>query len=170
MKCCIEDYDYLSNIETIATLQYENSNFYLLIKKIKTITNNKKRNLISIDLGIRTYITGYSNNNIIKIGSFSNKIKSIDRIMKNHKLHQRNKIKNKKYQKIKNMITDFKWKTTKYLTDNYKTILIGNFSTKSMGEQDTICKMTKRIGNMYNIYDFKQKLKYKCYITNTNYK
>jgi putative transposase len=39
-----------------------------------------------------------------------------------------------------------------------------------VGEKNNIPDMIKRLGNLYNIYDFKQKLKYKCYSTKTNYK
>ncbi len=34
------------------------------------------------------------------------------------------------------MINDMHWKTINYLTDNYKTILIGNLSTKNIVEKD----------------------------------
>jgi putative transposase len=80
------------------------------------------------------------------------------------------KITNKMYDKIKNKVTDMQWKTINYLTKNYKNILIGNMSTKSIGESDAIAKITKRIGNMLRMFELKEKMKYKCKMTNTNYK
>jgi putative transposase len=96
----------------------------------------------------------------------------IDSINNNENLTKNKKIKatNKRYERIKNKIKDMHWKIAEYLTKNYKTILIGNFSTKRMGETDDVSKMTKRIGNLYSFYQFKQILQYKCKKTGTNYK
>jgi IS605 OrfB family transposase len=80
------------------------------------------------------------------------------------------KIIRKKYEKLKNRVTDMHWKIAKYLTDHYKNIIVGNFSTKSMGEQNTMQKMIKRIGNMMSFYKLKQKIKYLCLKNKTNYK
>lgn len=173
MKCCLDNFNYVKNIETVATICYYNNLFYLLLRKKKNQTNNKKRKIISIDLGIRTYITGYTSTKIIKIGTQSNKIKEklevIDKLSQKKPKSIWRKIINKKYDRIKNMMNDFKWKTINYLIKNYKMILIGNFSTKSMGETK-MNDMVKRIANLYNIFDFKQKLKYKCFNSQTKYK
>jgi len=63
-----------------------------------------------------------------------------------------------------------RWKSINYLIDNYSTIVIGDLSTKTTGELKNGNKMSKRIGNLLNLYKFKEKLKYKCYITKTKYK
>jgi hypothetical protein len=68
MDCCLNNFNYVKNIETVATISFHDNLFYLLLRKKKNQTKNKKRKTISIDLGIRTYATGYTTNKIIKIG------------------------------------------------------------------------------------------------------
>ena len=97
-------------------------------------------------------------------------LRKIDNIQRNENVKNKQRIINDKYEKIKNMVSDFKWKTIKYLTDNFKTVIVGNFSTKKMTEQENMNDMVKRIGNLYSMFDFKQKLQYKCYSKNVDYK
>jgi putative transposase len=174
MKCCVDNFNYLNNIETVATVVYDKK-FYLHLRKKVKRTINKNTNVISIDPGIRTYATCYSNDHVMKIGTNGYcKIKfilnKIDKIQKKEHIKCKQKKINQKFKRIKDMVTDFKWKTIKLLTDNYKTIVIGNLSTKAMVEKDTVSNTTKRIGSLYNLFDFKQKLQYKCYVKNVNYK
>lgn len=130
--------------------------------------------MILIDPGIRTFMTGYSNNKKVKIGTnlYETVKKDLDKIDKintfelNHSL--KNKIK-RLYERIKNRVIDLHWKVIDYLTTNYRTIIIGNLSTKKIGEGN-INKMVKRVGNMMNLYRFKERLKYRCEYTNTKYK
>ena len=187
VKCEVKNFNYKANINTTATLQYQSKTkeFCLLLKYKSPVLTNKepffsKTKIISIDPGIRPLFNGYANDHILKIGTISSdiihkKLCKIDRINKFGKMSQSNKQKiiNKKYDKIKNMVTDSQWKIIKYLTETYAHIVIGNFSTETMGEkkngQNTICKMTKRIGNMFKMFQFKQKLKYKSQLTNTKF-
>jgi putative transposase len=173
-------FNFLENILTTATIHYLNGEFSLLIKyKVANKPNQSgyKDNTISLDPGIRKAFTGYSNNKIIKIGSVikkfvKRKIIKIDKIMNNKDISKKRRqiITNKIYKKIKNKIKDFHWKTIDYLTKNFKTILIGNFSTKSVNEKKDVSNLEKRIRSMYGFYEFKEKLKYKCKYTNTKYK
>jgi transposase len=179
MKSEINNFNYLSNIHTTAILQYleKDNQFYLLLKYPKKDLSNdndhkNKQYTISIDPGIRRMFTGYSNNGILKIGDHCyNKIKRL--IKKNDSINNTSAIKNKKHvlkkcnNKIKNLIIDLQWKTIKHLTNNYKTILMGNFSTTNM---KNVPKMVKRVGKKYNLFMFKERLKYKCIYTNTSYK
>ena len=88
------------------------------------------------------------------------------------KLYQK-KEKNKKLhnKKIKNYINELHWKTINYLTKNYEIIFIGNMSSKKIiSNENHLNKMTKRITQAYSFYKFKERLKYKCFTTNTKYK
>lgn len=181
MKCNIDNFNYVGNIITVATLKYENNNFKLLIKyKVANKSNQEqyleKTNTIAFDPGVRVFLTGYSNKGSVEISTDQNKIKDklqqIDSIMNKKKFtdKKKNKLKNKKYEKIKNRTKDCHWKIIKYITENYKNVIIGNLSTKKIGELDSKNKMTKRIANMYSLYKFKERLKYKTKYTNTNYK
>jgi len=183
MKCEINDFDYRQNIKTVATLKYsrEKDSFHLHIKYNKPDVSNKpdhkdKYETIALDPGIRKMLTGYTNNGILMIGTnaykkIKKKLKVIDNIMNRTDFSESKKrrLQKKKYTKIKNMIEDLQWKTVKYLMKRYKSIVMGNFSTKSMGESKKIPKMVKRIGNLYSFFQLKNKLKYACHYTGTVY-
>jgi putative transposase len=173
--CDIKDFNYLEHIETVAIVTKRNNEYYLLTKhQVEKQQSNNKQS-IGIDLGIRTGATCYTNKGIVEICTDSfkikNKLKKIDNIKRRKFMKiKENKLINKYYTNLKNMIKDMHWKVSKYLTDNYKNIFIGNFSTKEMGEKNNVQKMTKRIGNSYSFFQFKQKLKYMCNKKDINYK
>ena len=139
---------------------------------------NKKslnKNIISIDPGIRTFLTGISNNHTIEIGTnlknkIKQKIKYVDKLTNNILLTDQKKemLLQKTRDKLKNKVNDYHWKSINYLVSNYKHILIGNFSTKQMGESNTN-KIIKCIGNNIRMYVFKQRLQYKCYLHGIKY-
>lgn len=172
-----------SDVECGATLlyNYRNDRFTLLKPtKINTNANNESKmsKYISLDPGIRTFLTGYSYKHSTEIGTnmkekISKQIKSIDKInnsdMSNTK---KRKAENKRYIKIKNLVDDLHWKTIKHLTDKYETILIGNMSTKSIVKNKSVGdldNMTKRVALHMKLYEFRERLKYKCYINNCKY-
>jgi putative transposase len=135
------------------------NNFYPIIsKKLKFIDNIKGNNIKKSNYKpskIKNPSMEPLLDPIVK-GDLSNKLKK--------------KIIDKQSERIKNLIKDFHWKTINYLTKTYDTIIIGNFSTKSMGESDMVNKMVKRIGNALSFFQFKERLKYKCIYSNTKYK
>ncbi len=120
---------------------------------------------------------------MIEIGTnvqkvIKSKLENIDRINKliiNKKTNKKfkNKDKNQIIKKInvkmQNMINDFHWKAANFLVKNYNEILIGNFSTKSMNENN-INKKLKRIATELRFFQFKQKLQYLCAYRGINYK
>ena len=181
-RCEIEDYDYTKKLVTMSTIFYSKNEFYLLKKyKVTDMTETpkyiNKEDTIAIDLGVYPLGTGYSNDHILEIGTdigqiIERKLIMIDKVSANEylTLGEKNRIINKKFDQIKNLVNDMQWKIIDYLTRSYKNIIVGNFSTKRMGETDSVTKMTKRVGNLLSIYKFKERLQYKCKYTNTNYK
>lgn len=169
-----ENFDY-SNIKKDSKLHYNsiNKRFTLLIpieEKCKNL-NNKK--LISIDPGIKTFLTGISNNNTYKIGT--NIIDNIkDKLLLIDKYKSINNKKSRKralniYTKIYNKITDLHWKSINYLItkENIGCILIGNWSTKNISSNSNntnnkLLPIYKRLASSLRYYSFLQKLKYKC--------
>lgn len=148
--------------------------FFIPIKINKNENINFKNKIVSLDPGIRTFTTGLSDNNIFKIGpNVKNKIKPILlKIDKTNSLKCKNKIKEKILircnKKIKNYIDDLHWKSIKYLTDNYETILIGDLSAKKIcnNKFSNINAITKRIAYALSFYKFRERLKYKCELNN----
>jgi IS605 OrfB family transposase len=171
---------YILEEKTVKILYDKSSNKYQLlvaedVDKIKT--NITK--FIGIDQGIRTFASCITNNEVIEIGtSIDELIKKyllrIDKINNNDKIETIKKtIKCAKYmRKLKNKIEDIHWKTINYLTNNYKTIIIGDLSMKDASNNKTskISNMTKRIGLMMSHFKFRQRLQYKCTIKGINLK
>jgi hypothetical protein len=73
MKINCKDFNYNSNIHTVATLHYskKTDTYRLLVKykKAMSIINKNPSNVISLDPGIRTGFTGYAKNEVIEIGT-----------------------------------------------------------------------------------------------------
>ena len=141
--------------------------------------NNDMSKIISLDPGLRTFMTGLSDNKVIKIGDNSmaklrNIFKKIDKIKYSDTISLTNKKKHeKKYnKKLKNAIDELHWKTINYLTNNYERILIGNMSSKQIvkNNKSNLSKMMKRIALKYKFYEFRTRLHYKCNSKNVKYK
>lgn len=165
----------LSEINNDFTIHYNSkTNEFILLNpiKIEQIKLHKNKDTISLDPGIRTFQTGFSNNKCIEIGNnlkpkIKKYLKKIDRIKENTNvsIKIKKKIEKKCYKKIENAVDDLHWKSINYLTNNFGNILIGNLSTKSIANNNSknnLDKMTKRIGLSMKLYQFKQRLSYKC--------
>ena len=201
--------NYKTKIKKTAILKYDSKKdkFFLYYKEKINKDEEKDINKIgSFDLGLRTFLTGISNNYTIEYGSQINEhikkiLEKMDKIKKKKTVKDKNKyikkqnpiqnikqlfeikpinkhklIKNKrkhllKYEKyLSNYINDVHWQIVNNMTNRFDYIILGNFSTKNMVESDSTSKMNKRIGNALKIYQFKQKLKYKCLIKGCKYK
>ncbi len=155
---------------SLTTIQYKNNKFYMLIKKKLKIQNHpiKKQKLISLDAGHRTFLSGLSNDHLIEIGDkvdkkIKKKLVKMDKIKARKARHKRKHL--LKHEKdLSNYINNLHWQTVNYLTTNYNHILLGNYSTKEMVENDKTNIMNKRIGSSLKFFQFRTKLKYKCLI------
>ncbi len=165
----------LSEINKDFTIHYNNkTNEFTLLNPIKVdqMKIHKNKDTISLDPGIRTFQTGYSTNKCVKIGTnlipkIKKYLKKIDKINNDDNVNQRikRKVEKKCNKKIQNSVDDMHWKSINYLTNNFGNILIGNLSTKNIAKNNSknnLDKMTKRIGLLMKLYQFKQRLQYKC--------
>ena len=133
--------------------------------------NNQNESYIGLDGGLRTFLTGVSNKNIIEIGTnlcevIKKDFRKLDKINNNKNIPRKIK---KKYgrrinKRTKNRITDLHWKSINYLTSNYDNIIIGKLSTKSIVNKETsvLDSMTKRVALKMAFYQFLERLKFKC--------
>jgi len=186
IKCTYDGKEYdmgkLDRINKITcTLYYtrDEDKYELLVPiKIKSKNNNNTKEMMIMDPGIRVFMTGLSENEVLKIGEdMSSKVKyyltKIDKINKNNKVpvKVKKKINKRCNKKISNMIDELHWKVINYLIQNYKTILVGDMSVKGItnNERSTLSKMTKRIAYKLKFYTFRQRLEYKCKINKINY-
>ena len=171
VKCNMDNYNYEEEAETTAIIKRKNGEYVLYWKETKDFSNYNKpksESVIGIDLGIRVVGTCYANEKVIEIvNNVDKKIgKRLDTIDKIYETKftdkKKRKIVGKKYSKLKNMSMDMRWKIGKYLTDNFNTIVVGNFSTKEMGEKGNVSKKTKRIGGILSLYKLKKVIQYYC--------
>ncbi len=174
---------FLDNIKYNVKINYNDmtKEYTLLIpKKVKNQTvEDKTENLISIDPGLRTFMSGITENSFVQIGNNVNKIitKSIaklNRIKNNPNIPKKIKSKNEKQinRKIKNRVDDLHWKTIAYLFLNYKTILLGDMSAKGIvsKKNNLLSKNQKTACLRSRYYEFKMRLEYKCLKYNVNFK
>ncbi len=158
------------------------------IKTSDKKTNKQKDKFISLDAGLRTFLTGMSNDRTVEIGTNLSKMIQDDlTILDDIKARPEipNRIK-KKYEiringRIERRINELHWKTINYLTTNFSAkqhIILGNLSTKCIVKRNQkksenkdeakevkkkeLSKMMKRVAMKMSFYKFKQRLKYKC--------
>ncbi len=165
-------------------LYNRNDNSYKLYipEKISPINIDHSKKIIILDPGLRTFMTGLSENEVIKIGTNSTEkilsyMKKIDKInvnknnITNPNTKSEKKIINRCHTKIKNCIKDLHWKSISYLTNKYKCILIGDLSVKGItnNENSVLSSQSKRIGYYLSFYKYRERLKYKCQTKNCKY-
>jgi IS605 OrfB family transposase len=184
IKCLYDGKEYkLNNITSTSIIHYNSDTKKYTLRiptKLDIIDNKKPFNIVSLDPGIRCFMTGLSENEVIKISDtntdfIKSKLQRIDEIENN--VYIPNKIKKKNIKrinkKISNQVDDLHWKSINYLTKKYKNILIGDMSIKGIvknGKNTYMDKMTKRIAYKLKFFSFHQRLIYKCQLNNCNYK
>lgn len=143
------------------------------------INNNKIGNIISLDPGLRTFMTGITEKSNIKIGDKVNNfiekdIKRLNKIKDNKNIPNIIKKKNERLinRKIKNRIDDLHWKTANYLVKNYNYILLGDMSAKGIVScyNSVLSASQKQACLRTNYYGFRQRLQFKCKQNNVSFK
>ena len=166
------NFDY-SEITKDCKLHYSklNNQFTLLIP-IEMEKKSKEHNnsFISIDPGVRTFLTGMSNdkhyeictNGYNELKKYLNKVDNV----------KGNKNKDKWRYKLRNKVTDLHWKSINFLmNENKSTIVIGNWSTKNcISNKGSLNKMLKRVCSSLRYFDFLNKLVYKSNYHNISLK
>jgi len=168
----------LPKLEFSVRLQRIKPNIYYLcipiIKTVKPITTNK---ICSVDPGVRTMLTIFDpdDKQVYMIGN------NVDELVKRSKIIDKMKSKLRKFKgkrnaryrlkrdmqfmqrKIKNMTNDMHQKTSKFLSENYKTIIYPKFNIKGMCNRKhrNIGKETARRMYLWGHYKFRELLKYK---------
>jgi transposase len=147
--------------------------------KIENIYQDNKNNIIILDPGLRTFMTGISNNEYTSIGNdIHSKIKMslcrLNKIKANNKIPIKIKKKNERLinRKIENKVNEMHWKIIDYLTKNYKTILLGDMSAKSIVKKNSsvLSNVAKVACLRMKFYEFRMRLIYKCGVKNRNFK
>jgi len=169
--------------------------YYLMIMDKKlNIDEKMKKDFISLDPGVRTFLTGYASDGIYQYGINDNKRfnkmnKHLDELRKrineckDRRRSQRLlKAYQRSYYRLQNIVTEVHWKVSNHLCKNFKTIFIPTFNTQDMATKKNkknprkINKTTTRNLLTWSHYKFRQRLihqanKYGCnlYIVNEAY-
>lgn len=139
-----------------------NNRFTLLVPmEQERICRDKNNKFISIDPGVRTFLTGLCDDKHFEI--CKNGYETIKNILKRVDKTNNDKKKCKLRLKLHNKVTDLHWKSINYLIKHNKnTIVIGNWSTKRcISKNGSLNKMLKRVCSSLRYYEFLQKLSYK---------
>ena len=137
-------------LEHDCLLHYDGSEYYLCAPSIKSSKTISCTDSISLDPGVRTFLTGYSpDGTICKLGDNASsrlfrlllkadKIQSL--IAKETRRICRKQLKMNKtkiLQKVRNLTNEMHHKIALYLVSNYKNILIPDFESKNMSNKKT---------------------------------
>ena len=164
-------------IKKNSILQYNKNNdkYYLIVPSDTNFkTSLLKDELCGIDLGVRTFATVYSPNEVIEIGT--NLIPTIDLYHKRKdqlksfldkryiSYEKYNKVIYKYGSNIRNKIDDLHKKVSVFLTKKFKTINIGKISTSSIvsnnkSNKSNTSDKTKRRLLTLSLYKFLERLK-----------
>lgn len=170
---------FLSGITCGVKINYNKikNEYTLLIPKKNTPMENENKKIISLDPGIRTFMTGLTDDKLVKIGTnvnkkISDKIERLDKIKNNSEIKRNIKKKNEKMinRKIFNMVDDLQWKSISYLTRNYNTILLGDMSAKGIVSKSSkvLSGLQKKACLRTRFYDYNKRLEYKCNLRKVN--
>src|SRR5690606_39248491 len=126
---------------------------------------------ISLDPGVRTFLTGYDGRkeNVIHFGEdASNNIEYIcirvDSLLSEcskstqRKKHRLKKAISRLRKKIKNMVSDMHFKVANFLCENYNTIVLPSFGTQKMVSSGKLHSRTSRKMLSLSHYLFQQRL------------
>jgi transposase len=166
-----------SNISKDCKIHYNrNKNVFTLLvpEDIDQKKKTRQKEHISIDPGLRTFLTCISENQIIEIGSnldteFNNIHKRIEKYDELPNKKVRKRYQSLLRERLKNKVKDMHYKIIDFL-QKYKNIFIGKLSTKSIisNKSSILSKERKQLAQDISYYSFLQRLKYKCKIYNNN--
>lgn len=167
----------LQTIDSNVTIQKDNDEYYLniFIKDKQNQYNKipKQNNIIALDPGVRTFLTGYSSDEVVEYGNKISKRLEKIQLRINKKISAANTTKSSRLKKkilkrcsklrakIKGIVSDFHWKVAKHLTSNYSCILLPEYKTSKMTRKDSKLRKDSRkdILSLSN-YKFKEIIKY----------
>ena len=150
----------------------DGNKYFILFSKEKVFEKYEQKNkIISLDPGVKKFQSFYTpdgycgemgnkelKNKIMKLEKRIDKLKSLGSKMRTNK---RLSIMSKCYElkaKVKNILKDFHWKISSFMTRNYKVVLLPIFQTQKM--KLGLGKGTNRFMDIYSHYKFQQKMIY----------
>ena len=149
--------------------------YYLVVPNKFKVTTPKRPGLVSIDPGVRKYLTMYSPDNHeahIVASRFIDTLKPL--LLQTDAMYgrlskasgkQRDKLKRqlvKLRKRIHNLKTELTYRSAAFITDNYSTVLMTKLDTQQIASLSTTNKYLARELNNTRHMSFFNHLKYKC--------
>jgi len=152
-------------------------NFYLNIFYDRVYKKYQEENrTISLDPGVRTFQTGYSETGCVELGvdfcnrklhTINNKIDLLETLSPTIvNRHTKKNIRRRCFRlrtKISNCVDNFHWKCVNFLTDHYDTIILPKFNCKQIAMKSNNHKMNRDLYALSH-YKFRSKLEARCKI------
>ena len=153
-------------------IQYENGRYYL-ISQFDVINErkcDKPNDVIALDPGVRTFLTGYCEDGIAEIGKrnhelikrYYDKIAYLKEIAKTKKSQTKRHLRYricKLKTKVCNFVEEFQYQAASWLTTNFGCIILPNYRTSEMVRKDAhLPKSTRKAMLALSFYKFSQKL------------
>jgi putative transposase len=166
--------DYIPESDLI--IMQDGKKYFIIFPKEKTFDRVDQQNdIISLDPGVKKFQSFYTPDGYC--GSIGNR-ELRDRIMGLERRHDKLKSKSTKTTKttskslkdkllsicydlktkVKNILRDFHWKVSSFLTKTYKEVLLPVFATQQM--KPGLGRSTNRVMDIYSHYKFQQKMLY----------
>lgn len=145
--------------------------------KLPVSENQRNGDVVSLDPGVRSFMTLFSENGFIgKLGEASfNKIMNlnhkIDKLISKREIEtDKNKKRNlyriigKKRNKLRDLVDELHWKTINFLIRNFSVIILPTFEVQNMVNKENrkIKKSVVRAMLSLRFYEFGERLKNKC--------
>jgi putative transposase len=157
-------------------LLLQNERWFVVVpvcEKVQASENQGR--VVALDPGIRTFITGYAKDLAFKIGqSDFSRLQRLAHHMddlvsrmsktKGQKKSRMKRAKNRMQWKIWNLVDELHWKSIRFLTSNFDTILLPTFETSNMVKKSHRKLRSKTVRNMLTFahYRFGQRLQFKA--------
>ncbi len=140
--------------------------YYLCISYDAKAVANTDDSTISIDPGVRSFITCYNpNGEVMEVSDNSNISKLRSRISKMQRLKKPYK---HLYVRLKRLVNDMHYKVVDHLTKRYKNIIIPKFGTSRMLRGRKLNRKTKFCMQALSHYSFRKKLIDKAQLRSCN--
>ena len=159
------------NIDYDCRLQFKNNKWFLLVPiktKIEVLKNRKE--YCSLDPGIRSFQTVYSEDMVLQIKVKKEMIKKLQnkidtfRSLRAKKIIKKKRLKRRErsiYWRMNNLIDDLHHKTSNFLTQTFNYIILPSFESQEMTKKNKIKCINRDLLQLKH-YLFQQRLRAKC--------
>lgn len=159
------------SIDYDCRLQIKNNKWYLVVPmKVKAKTIEERKSFCSMDPGVKSFQTVYSEDIILKIKVRKVRLKKLQdkldcfRSLRSKKIISNGRFKRRErhiYFKLNNLIDDLHHKTNSILTNTFEHIILPSFESQDMTKKNKIKGVNRDLLQLKHFL-FKQRLISKC--------